>query len=80
MSRKLAHSDGPFASIIGFSLTDVIRTCMLLTRIDDRKEIAKVRGEYFKDIRPVDTVMQVRRIINREWLVEIEVDAVVDGA
>ena len=53
---------------------------MLLTRIDDWQEVAKVRGEYFKDIRPVDTVMEVSRFINHEWLVEIEVDAIIaDG-
>ena len=61
----------------GASLEDVVRTRMLLTRIDDWKEIAKVRGEYFKDILPVDTVMEVSGFINREWLVEIEVDAVI---
>lgn len=60
------------------SLNDVVRTRMLLTRIEDWQLIAKVRGEYFKDIRPVDTVMEVKGFINKEWLVEIEVDAVVD--
>ena len=61
-------------------MEDVIRTRMLLTRIEDWEQIARVRGEYFKDIRPVDTVMQVTRFIKPEWLVEIEVDAVVaDG-
>ena len=62
----------------GASLNDVVRTRMLLTRIDDWQQIAKVRGEYFKDIRPVDTVMEVKGFINKEWLIEIEVDAVVD--
>jgi len=52
---------------------------MLLTRIEDWSEVAKVRGEYFKDVRPVDTVMQVCKFINPEWLVEIEVDAIVDS-
>ena len=60
------------------SLEDVVRTRMLLTRIEDWEEIAKVRGEYFKDIRPVDTVMEVNRFINPDWLVEIEVDAIVN--
>ena len=50
---------------------------MLLTRIEDWEHVAKVRGEYFKDIRPVDTVVEVSRFINPEWLVEIEVDAVI---
>jgi len=49
----------------------------LLARIDDWHHIAKVRGEYFKDIRPVDTVFEVKGFINKEWLVEIEVDAMV---
>ena len=63
----------------GATLEDVVRTRMLLTRIEDWEQVAKVRGEYFSDIRPVDTVMQVSRFINPEWLVEVEVDAVVDG-
>jgi len=62
----------------GASLEDVVRTRVLLKRIEDWKSVAKVRGEYFKDIRPVDTIMQVTTFINPEWLVEIEVDAVVD--
>ena len=61
----------------GASLDDVVRTRMLLTRIEDWEHVAKVRGEYFKDIRPVDTVVEVNRFINPEWLVEIEVDAVI---
>jgi len=65
---------------VGASLTDVVRTRMLLTNIEDWKEIAKVRGEYFKDVLPVDTVMEVSRFIKPEWRVEIEVDAVIqDG-
>ena len=63
---------------VGASLQDVVRTRMLLTRIEDWKEIAKVRGEYFKDILPVDTIVEVSRFINPDWLIEIEVDAVVD--
>jgi enamine deaminase RidA (YjgF/YER057c/UK114 family) len=41
--------------------------------------VAKVRGEYFKDIQPADTVMEVSGFINPEWLIEIEVDAVIDS-
>lgn len=62
----------------GASLANVVRTRMLLTNIEDWKEIAKVRGEYFKDIRPVDTVMEVSSFINPEWVIEIEVDAVLE--
>lgn len=62
----------------GASLNDVVRTRMLLTRIEDWQVIAKVRGEYFKDIRPVDTVMQVSGFVNKDWLLEVEVDAVIE--
>ena len=61
----------------GGALEDVIRTRTLLTRIEDWEAVARVRAEYFKGIRPVDTVLEVSRFINPEWLVEIEVDAIV---
>lgn len=61
----------------GSSLDDVVRTRMLLTNIDDWKSVAEVRASYFKTIKPVDTIMQVSRFINPEWLIEIEVDAIV---
>jgi len=61
----------------GSSLEDVVRTRMLLTNIEDWKQAAEVRASYFKTIKPVDTVMQVSRFINPDWLIEIEVDAIV---
>ena len=65
----------------GSGLEDVVRTRVLLTNINDWEKVIDVRAEYFKDIRPVDTIMQVSRFVNPEWLVEFEVDAVVsDGA
>ena len=62
----------------GASLNDVVRTRVLLKRIEDWEAVAKVRGEYFKAIRPVDTIMQITTFINADWLVEIEADAVID--
>lgn len=65
----------------GSGLEDVVRTRVLLTNIEDWKKVIEVRAVYFKDIRPVDTIMQVSRFINPEWLVEFEADAVIsDGA
>jgi enamine deaminase RidA (YjgF/YER057c/UK114 family) len=64
----------------GASLSDVIRTRILLTRIEDWRAVAEVHGELFRDIRPVNTVLQVSRFIDSDWLVEIEVDAVVGAA
>ena len=62
----------------GASLRHVVRTRILLTRIDDWQAVAAVHGEFFSDNRPVNTIMQVVRFIDPEWLVEIEADAVVD--
>jgi enamine deaminase RidA (YjgF/YER057c/UK114 family) len=63
----------------GASMAQVVRTRILLTRIDDWQAVAAVHGEFFRDIRPVNTIMQISRFINPEWLVEIEADAVVDA-
>jgi enamine deaminase RidA (YjgF/YER057c/UK114 family) len=63
----------------GASLRDVVRTRMMLTRIEDWTDVARVHGELFRDIRPVDTVVEVSRFIDPEWLVEVEVDAVIAG-
>jgi enamine deaminase RidA (YjgF/YER057c/UK114 family) len=61
----------------GASLKDVVRTRILLVRIEDWQAVAAVHGEVFGDIRPANTIMQVSRFIDPEWLVELEVDAVV---
>lgn len=62
----------------GASMRHVVRTRILLTRIEDWPTVATVHGEYFCDIRPACTVMQVSSLIDKDWLVEIEADAVVD--
>ena len=61
----------------GASLRHVVRTRTLLTRIEDWQAVAAVHGEWFRDIRPANTVMQVSRFIDPDWLVEFEADAVV---
>jgi enamine deaminase RidA (YjgF/YER057c/UK114 family) len=61
----------------GARLTDVVRTRILLTRIEDWEAVTRVHGEVFGEIRPANTVMQVTRFIDPEWLVEIEADAVI---
>ena len=60
----------------GSGLQDVVRTRTILTDMSLWKDAIAVRAEYFKDIKPVDTVMEVSRFINKEWLIEIEVDAI----
>ena len=63
---------------LGGKRSDVIRTRILLTRIEDWEQITAVHGEFFGAIRPANTVMQVVRFIDPDWLVEIEADAVME--
>ncbi len=61
----------------GSGIEDIVRTRVILTDIDNWKEAIEARKKYCLDARPVDTIMAVTRFVNPEWLVEIEVDAVV---
>lgn len=62
---------------LGTSLAGVVRTRILLTRIEDWEAVGKVHGRLFESVRPVTTIAQVVRFVDPEWLVEIEADAVV---
>ena len=61
----------------GGSLADVTRTRILVTDIAYWKEAARAHGEVFGAIRPVTTTMAVGGFVDPDWLVEIEVDAIV---
>lgn len=61
----------------GADLTDVIRTRIFLTRITDWEAVAAVHGEFFGEVRPASTVVQVGALIDPRWLIEVEADAVV---
>jgi enamine deaminase RidA (YjgF/YER057c/UK114 family) len=62
----------------GASLRHVVRTRTLLTRIEDWHAVGAVHGEVFGAIRPANTIMQVSRFVDPDWLVEFEADAVID--
>ncbi len=62
----------------GASLADVVRTRMYLTDIDQWREIGRAHGEFFGDIRPAATIIEVSRLISPDMVVEIEVEAVIE--
>ena len=63
----------------GVRLEDVIRTRVFFTRQSDWEAIGRAHGEAFGSIRPASTMAIVKGLIDDEWLVEIEADAVVAG-
>lgn len=61
----------------GATLADVVRTRIYVTNADDWEAVGRVHGRYFADTRPANALVEVSRLVGDEYLVEIEVDAVV---
>ncbi|MDQ3669926.1 MAG: RidA family protein [Actinomycetota bacterium] len=61
----------------GSSLADVVRTRVYLVRTDDFEEVGRAHGESFSKIRPANTPLTVKELVDPRWLVEIEAEAVV---
>lgn len=63
----------------GTSLNDVVRTRIYMANIDQWQEVGRAHGEIFGNIRPATTMIEVKRLIDPDMLVEIEADAIISG-
>lgn len=63
----------------GSSMNDVVRTRMFVTDIAQWEQAGRAHGEFFKDIKPASTLVEVNRLIHPDLLIEIEVSAIKDS-
>ena len=72
--KKIAH----FLGEAGVEMRHVVRTRIFVTDISRWEEVGRAHGEFFKDIKPVNTMVEVKALISPELMVEIEATAVID--
>ena len=78
MRRCLEIAEAAFAKL-GATLDDVVRTRIFITDLAHADAVGRVHGEVFAETRPASTIVTAG-LLNPEWLLELELDAVIDDA
>jgi enamine deaminase RidA (YjgF/YER057c/UK114 family) len=76
-TSKILELIQPILEQAGATFADVVRTRIYLTNAEDWESVGQVHGEVFSQIRPAATMVVVAALLNPNWRVEIEFDAVV---
>jgi enamine deaminase RidA (YjgF/YER057c/UK114 family) len=79
-TRRIFEISSEVLARAGSSLNDVVRTRIYLTHAADWETVGRVHGEYFAQVRPAATMVVVAQLLNPQWRVEIELDAVIPSA
>jgi enamine deaminase RidA (YjgF/YER057c/UK114 family) len=76
-ARRCIEIIGTALGEAGGGLEHVVRTRVYLTRVEDFEQVGRAHGEAFAEIRPANTTLVVKELVDPRWLVEIEADAIV---
>jgi enamine deaminase RidA (YjgF/YER057c/UK114 family) len=73
--RNIEHA----LAAAGAGLKDVVRTRIYVTDIERWRDIARAHAEFFDAVRPATTMVEVKRLISADMLVEIEAEAILES-